>query len=75
MADYNSNIIKPVESLQNITSLSPARRREEKKHRQQLNRQNKEKDESAKGEEALPEEQTKNKSVPNPDSTGIDYCA
>ncbi len=33
MADNDFNTIKPVESLQNITSLTPARRREERKRR------------------------------------------
>ena len=34
MADNNHNIIKPVENLQNITGLTPAKRREERKKRQ-----------------------------------------
>ena len=38
MADKDSNTIKPVESLQNITGLTPARRREERKRRQDLHK-------------------------------------
>jgi hypothetical protein len=34
MTDNNYNIIKPVESLQNVTSLAPIKDREEKKRRQ-----------------------------------------
>ena len=34
MVDSNHNIIKPVESLQNITGLTAAKRREERKKRQ-----------------------------------------
>ena len=42
MPDDNHNMIKPVESLQNIISLTPTRRREERKRRQNLHKQNKE---------------------------------
>ena len=85
MADYDSSIIKPVEGLQNITGLAPARRREQRRHRQQLHEENKEKDESAeagsdesldesaKGQDNLLQEPTE--SDPNPDDIGIDYCA
>ncbi len=34
MADNDFNMVKPVESLQNISGLSPAKRREERKRRQ-----------------------------------------
>ena len=40
MAENDSIIIKPVESLQNIAGLTPAGRRENKKRRQQLKREN-----------------------------------
>jgi hypothetical protein len=45
MADYNSNMIKPVEGLQSITGLSPAKRREERERKRQLHQENEEKDE------------------------------
>jgi hypothetical protein len=73
MADYDSNMIKPVEGLQNITGSAPARRREERKRRQQSNQENREKDESAGDEETLPEERTENGN--DRDSAQIDYCA
>jgi len=68
MADYNSNMIKPVEGLQSITGLTPAKRREERKRRQQLHQENEEKDEQ------LMDESFEEQDL-NPDSTGIDYCA
>lgn len=43
MADNDYNIIKPIESLKNITGLTPAKRREERKRRQNLPAENKEK--------------------------------
>jgi len=39
MADNNHNIIKPVESLQNITGITAAKRREERKKRQNSHEQ------------------------------------
>jgi hypothetical protein len=36
MENYDSNMIKPVDSLQTITGLTPARRREQRKRRQQF---------------------------------------
>ncbi|MHC4426095.1 MAG: hypothetical protein ACYSYV_08370 [Planctomycetota bacterium] len=73
MADYDSNMIKPVEGLQNITGLAPARRREERKRRQQPDQENRDKGESAGDNETLPEGQTENGN--DRDSAGIDYCA
>jgi len=35
MADSNSNIINPVETMQNIAGVTPAKRREERKRRQE----------------------------------------
>jgi hypothetical protein len=73
MADYDSNMIKPVEGLQNITGLASAKRREERKRRQQLSKQNKGKDESAEGKNDMPQELKENGN--DKDSDGIDYCA
>jgi len=36
MANYDSNIIKPVEGLQNIARLTPAGQREQRKRRRKL---------------------------------------
>ena len=75
MADYDSNMIKPVQSLKNISGLTPTKQREERKRRQQLHHESAEQDESARDEETPPEEQTGNKNDINSDSIGIDYCA
>ena len=84
MADYDSNMIKPVEGLQNITGLTPTKRREERKRRQQLHQEKEEKgeqelngavDESAQGEGNPLKEWTGNEHDQNPEDTGIDYCA
>jgi len=85
MADYDSNIIKPVDGLQNIAGLTPVKRREERKRRQQLPGENKEKGESAEDEQDEsvdeqdlgnpPQERADNENGRNPDSIGIDYCA
>ncbi len=80
MADNDSNIIKPVESLQNITGLTPARRREERKRRR--NRHEQETEESAESElnESVDErtistEFPENESEHLADDAGIDYRA
>jgi len=75
MADYDSNLIKPVDSLKNITGITPAKHREERKRRQQLHHENTEKDESDKGEETPTQKQPGSKRDINSDGIGIDYCA
>jgi hypothetical protein len=75
MADYDSNLIKPVDSLKNITGMDPVKHREERKRRQQLNHGNEEKDETKQGEETPPQDQAGNKIDINSDGIGIDYCA
>ena len=74
MPDYNSNIIKPVENLQNIPSLAPAKDREQRKRRQlQEEKKGKllqEPDKSAN------EQKTRNKIIKNDNGLDtIDYCA
>ncbi len=82
MADYDSNMVKPVEGLQSITGLTPAKRREERKRRRQLLQENEEEGEQQLNESVDEQdmadslnEQTENRSNRNPDSNGIDYCA
>ena len=79
MPDNDSNLIKPVENLQNIARLTPAGRREQKKRRQQLNKKSKQKaeqelDESV-DQDNFGSESTENKSSPNTNDAGIDYRA
>ncbi len=75
MADYDSNIIKPVQSLQNITGLSPAKRREERKHRDQSGQQfwTEEEPSEDKSTESEDENRTENREDRN--KRRIDYCA
>ena len=82
MADYDSNMIKPVEGLQSITGLTSAKRREEKKRRQQLNKESEEEDEQLMNESAQQQDMdnpsegwTENQDNMDSESTGIDYCA
>ncbi|MEK7993027.1 MAG: hypothetical protein AAB403_04415 [Planctomycetota bacterium] len=70
MADYESDLIKPVKSLQNVAGLAAAKQREERKRRQQLHE---EQDDSGQNAETLPQKKTKNEN--NRDGTQIDYCA
>lgn len=75
MADKDSKIIKPVESLQNIAGLTPTRRREQRKRRRKLyNKKEQEAEQRLNDpidEHILPEEPAENE---NDDNT-IDYCA
>ena len=70
MADYDSNLIKPVKGLQNITGLTPTRRREDGKRRQRFHQ---EEDESPEDRETQPDERIGNED--KRDSGTIDYCA
>lgn len=75
MADYDSNMIKPVDGLNNISSLTPVKHREERKRRQQSQYENNDKDETIQDEETMPQEQAGKETDINADSIGIDYCA
>jgi hypothetical protein len=81
MADYDSNMIKPVEGLKNIAGLTSVKHREERERKQQLHHENEEKDEkdekdeSARGEDTPTEKRTGNKRDISSDGIGIDYCA
>jgi len=74
MADYDSNLIKPVQGLQNVAGLAPAKRRKDRNRRRQSHEKGKERDELAKDAEAAsPQEGAKDKD--EKDGGGIDYCA
>jgi hypothetical protein len=73
MADYDSNLIKPVQGLQNIAGLAPAKRRKERDSRRQSNEQDTEQDEFAGDAEVTTQEQTEDEDQKN--GGGIDYCA
>lgn len=75
MPDNDYNIIKPVESLHNIAGLNPAKRREQRKRRQNLNA---EQDEEAEQElnDSLEKQSPDNVPTDNEnDRHSIDYCA
>jgi hypothetical protein len=78
MADNDSSIIKPVESLQNIGSLTPAKRREQRNRRQDLQKQNKQPSEEQPSDSGdaqnLTGRLTEDKARRNSEG-GIDYCA
>ncbi|MHC4192955.1 MAG: hypothetical protein ACYS8I_03540 [Planctomycetota bacterium] len=74
MADSDSNIIKPVESLHNIAGLTPAKRREERKRRQ--NGPEQENDEFEQQTDESVDEQDVSDFDNNGDAQNtIDYCA
>jgi hypothetical protein len=78
MADYDSNIIKPVDNLQNVTGLAPTRRREQRSRKHQLNQDNPEKQEQQPDEsleEQAPEDIRKKWNENNSDDNKIDYRA
>ncbi len=74
MADSNYNMIKPVENLQNVGSLTPVNQRKEKKQRRNPQEQNQEE-----GEQELNESVEKNAADQAPENGpnqhSIDYCA
>jgi hypothetical protein len=82
MAENDFNMVKPVESLQNISGLSPAKRREERKRRQDTSGQKKENSEQQpaefieepelSGKSARGAQDVKNRQQ---DDAGIDYRA
>ena len=77
MAEIDHNIIKPVESLHNIGGITPAKRREERKKRQDLHEQNKE---QRRGDEDQLNESTEENTAreiaeDDRDDHSIDYCA
>jgi hypothetical protein len=81
MADYDSNMIKPVEGLHSITALTPAKRRDERKRQKQYDKEKEEKKEQHSNEAANEQDLdnqpvwNENQDKLNSESTGIDYCA
>jgi hypothetical protein len=75
MADNDSSIIKPVESMQNIAGVSPARRREQGKQQSNLHEEESEESEQ-KTNESVDEQDLNNElTVKAEDKSTIDYCA
>ena len=75
MENYDSNMIKPVDSLQNIAGLAPARRREQRRRRQQMGSENKEQEKKQEREENRKNKLDDSFYVDNPEDSKIDYRA
>lgn len=75
MADNDSNTIKPVESLQNIPILTPAKRRDQRTQRQQQHGENKEHSEDERNILADEQELNIELSESEDDPNTIDYRA
>lgn len=77
MADYDSNIIKPVDNLQNVKGLAPTRRREERSRRQKLNQDNPEQQEQTEDsvDEQVQEDALENRGKNDFGGNSIDYRA
>lgn len=74
MPDNDSNIIKPVEGLHNIAGLTPAKRREERKRRQNLQQEESPEPERELNEPVDEQDSSKSADDRNDENT-IDYCA
>ncbi|MHC4259036.1 MAG: hypothetical protein ACYSTF_01295 [Planctomycetota bacterium] len=74
MADNDSNIIKPVESLHNIAGLTPANRREERRRRQNLPEQENDEFEQQ-SDEPIDEQDVSDFDKNGDEKNTIDYCA
>ncbi len=66
--DYDSNIIKPVESLDNITGISASRGRQERKQKQRHKYENQDYKQASNEIPKIPDHD-------EPDKQGIDYSA
>jgi len=77
MADNDHNIIKPVDGLQNIAGLTPAKRREERKKQQNLPEQKDQQRELTEDElNESTEKDVGSEIIENAqDRHSIDYCA
>lgn len=75
MPDNDSSIIKPVEGLQNIAALTPAKRREQRKRQQNLNEKKEHQSEQEPSESVDEHELTSELNENENDRSTIDYCA
>lgn len=75
MPDNSSNIIKPVESLHNVAGLTPAKRRQERKRRQNLRGKHNKQAEQELDDAVDREKPDKTPVDDENDRHSIDYCA
>lgn len=76
MTDNDYNIIKPIESLRNIAGLTPAKRREERKRRQNIKDEHE--DKNIMEEKKNSASQQNHSNIPTNEQAEqhtIDYCA
>lgn len=75
MDNFDSNMIKPVDSLQSITGMAPVRRREERQRREHLDSGNKEQQEKHQDEEVVINQFDEPFIIDDQDESKIDFCA
>jgi hypothetical protein len=75
MADNDYNTIKPVDSLHNITGLSPVKQRDERRRRQNLNSQNEKRPEEESAELIDSQSLEEECNDEGDERHSIDYCA
>ena len=75
MENYDSNMIKPVDGLQNITGLAPARRREQRRRRQKFESEQKEKEQKQNFEDTVKKKLDEQLYIDDAGDSKIDYCA
>lgn len=74
MTDYDSNLISPVQGLQNLAGIAPAKRRKDGSRRRETPEKEQEPNKAAIEDDAMPQERSERADDPL-DNTGIDYCA
>ena len=75
MENYDSNMIKPVDGLQNIIGTAPTRRREQRRRRQQLDSEKKEQQKKQSNEEFENNILDDSLNIDDAGDSKIDYCA
>lgn len=75
MENYDSNMIKPVDSLQNIIGVAPARRREQRRRRKQMESEKKEQEQKQNRQDGQQSKAADTFYVDNPNDSKIDYRA
>ena len=75
MDNYDSNMIKPIDGLQNITGIAPARRREDRKRKKQNGSQNKERQNKIKEDQTMINQFDEPIQFDDSDETKIDFRA
>ncbi len=75
MDNYDSNMIKPVDSLRIITGSAPSRRREQRRRRQQLDSEKKEQEQKQGNEEIKKNKLDESLYIDDAGDSKIDYRA